>query len=311
MKRVQNRIAESRIALPIVAIYALVIWLAGGLIGHQWWLQFTCFALSTYLMLELNNTNALIRIFSRMVSCSFLVLTTAACFLFGSATGSIASLCLIAAIFLLSRTYQDYKAMGLSLYAFLCISIASIHEPAVLLFVPVFWILMAINLQSLNIRTWGASIVGVLLPYWAVAIWKFYSQDMGWFGTHFSSIVDFSQLGAFTVIPSYYWLYIAVLIGIALMGIVHYLNNSYQDKIRIRLIFESFITLDIVSFAYLIIQPQHYDIMLRMMIINTSPLIGHYIALTHTKITNITFHLLVGGMLVITAYYLWTYSFNF
>jgi len=82
MKRVQNVISESRLTLPVVATYGMGTWAAAGLFHEQWWIQLACFAISTYLMIELNNSNALIRIYSRMVSCSFIILSSAMCFLF-------------------------------------------------------------------------------------------------------------------------------------------------------------------------------------------------------------------------------------
>ena len=67
IKRIQNKVAESRFTLPAVAVYGGIIWLLCGLFPQQWWLQFTLFAVSTYLMVELNNSNVLIRIYSRSV----------------------------------------------------------------------------------------------------------------------------------------------------------------------------------------------------------------------------------------------------
>lgn len=73
-KRLQNRIAESRWALTVCLIYAAGIMLLGGVIEKGLWLQTACLAISTLMMVELNNSNSLIRIYSRMVSCSFLLL---------------------------------------------------------------------------------------------------------------------------------------------------------------------------------------------------------------------------------------------
>lgn len=67
VKRLQNKIAGSRFALPVTAVYSIMIWLAGGLIANQLYLHFLLFGLSAYLMVELNNSNSLIRIYSRMV----------------------------------------------------------------------------------------------------------------------------------------------------------------------------------------------------------------------------------------------------
>ena len=91
MKRLQNIASESRLTLPLLAVYAALAWLAGGLAAGGLWVQFACFAASTYLMVELNNANALIRVYSRMVSGAFLVLSCAAPFLFASTGGNVLS----------------------------------------------------------------------------------------------------------------------------------------------------------------------------------------------------------------------------
>ena len=68
-KRIKNRIAGSRFAFPVMAVYGIVVWLLAGAAGEMWWAQFAMYAVSTLLMVMLNNSNSLIRIYSRMVSC--------------------------------------------------------------------------------------------------------------------------------------------------------------------------------------------------------------------------------------------------
>ena len=75
-KRLQDKIAGSRFSLPITALLILAIWIVGGIADNGRYLNLGIFAISTYLMVELNNSNALIRVYSRMVSCTFLVVTT-------------------------------------------------------------------------------------------------------------------------------------------------------------------------------------------------------------------------------------------
>ena len=72
---IQNQVASSRWTLPATLLWAAVIWLSDGLIAENWWMQAACYVLCTYLMAELNNSNALIRTFTRLVSVSFLILT--------------------------------------------------------------------------------------------------------------------------------------------------------------------------------------------------------------------------------------------
>ena len=74
------------------------------------------------------------------------------------------------------------------------------------------------------------------------------------------------------------------------------------------MLYQFFITMNLLSAVLLVIMPQHYDFLLRMMIINTSPLIAHFIALTRTRVTNIAFYVITLSALMLTAYNLWTSS---
>mgnify|MGYP007070090925 CR=1 FL=1 len=75
--RIQNKIAENRWLLLWGALLATLVWFLAGLVSHQeMWVPFACTIVATYFMVELNNTNALIRIYSRTVSTAFLLLTT-------------------------------------------------------------------------------------------------------------------------------------------------------------------------------------------------------------------------------------------
>ena len=87
MKRIQNKIAESRQTLPTALGYSAVVWLLAGMIQEGWWIQFPLFLLCAFLMMQLSNINLLIRIYSRMISVSFVVLSCAAAFLFPSIPG--------------------------------------------------------------------------------------------------------------------------------------------------------------------------------------------------------------------------------
>ena len=139
-RRLQNNVSESRMTLPAAAIYATLVWMAGGLVSDGLWMQFGCFAASTYLMVELNNANALIRVYSRMVSCAFIALSCAAAFLFTSAGGAAMELFAIAAYAALFRSYQDRQAAGLTFYAFMSISTGSLFYAEMLYFAPVLCI---------------------------------------------------------------------------------------------------------------------------------------------------------------------------
>ena len=309
IKRFQNKVAESRLALPITGIYALLVWLAAGLIEGEMWVSFVCFVVSAYLMVELNNSNALIRIYSRMVSCSFLVLSCMACFTFSSEAEAIVELCFIASYTTLLRSYQDRGSTGWVFYTFVCLGLGSIVNVHLLYYVPVLWILMASYLRSMSIRTLIASILGLLVPYWFAAVYFIYDGDFTVPENHFSQLITFENPLDFSVLTPNQLIVVSFVVIMAIVGIVHYLRTSFNDKIRIRMYYDSFILVDIITLIFLILQPQHFDMLLRILIVNTSMLIAHFIALTHTKITNIAFCVITVSVLLLTAYSLWMPSF--
>ena len=308
VKRLQNKVSESRMALPITLCYVVGMWLMGGLIKEQLWLQFACFLLTTYLMVELNNSNALIRIYSRMVSVAFLMLSCMAFFLFPSLPGNFTQLCVVAACLVLFRSYQDKASAGLTYYGFVFVGLASLTFIHILIYVPILWALMLTRLQTLSWRTFLASLLGIITPYWLGSCWMIYQEDFTWLINHFALLMDFGLPFDFSILNTGQIATFAFLIVLAVIGTVHFWRTSTYDKIRIRQLFSIFIWIDFLTTIFICLQPQYFDMLIRIMIINTAPLIGHYIALTHTKVTNITFCVISIIALVLTGYNLWMSS---
>jgi len=312
IKRIQNKVAESRYTLPAAAAYGVVIWLVCGLVQQNWWIQFACFALATYLMVELNNSNALIRIYSRSVSALFILLSCAACFLFPSVEGAITQVCIVASLLVLFRSYQDKMAAGSTFYGFLALTIGSLAHVQILWFIPFYWILMVFFIFSMSMRTFLASLLGILLPYWCLFTWVLWrdGDDLSLFTQHFGPLGDLQIPVDYTALPLPLILTFVLIAALSTTGVIHYLRTSFFDKIRIRQIYYSFIFLNAVAAFFLLVQPQQYDVTLRMMIVTTSPLIAHFVSLTHTRLTNIAFFTIIGVALILTVFNLWISLFN-
>lgn len=305
IKRFQNKIAESRKALPIVSVLCGALWIFAGLHDNTVWPVFGCVVLATYLMVELNNTNALIRIYSRMVSCAFLVFMTMASFEYRSLSEAVIVLCLVGFYLALFKCYQDNRATGWTFYAFLCLGLASVMSVHVLFYLPVLWIIMASSLLSMSAKTFFASLFGIITPYWFLAAFYAITNDFNSFILHFESLAEFGKVADYTILDTRQIVTISLLLISAIIGSVHFINTSTNDKIRTRKLYEIFIIIDVISFIFLALQPQHYDMLLGLITINTSPLIAHYISLTHTKITNIVTITLIILAIIVTAYNTW------
>ncbi len=313
IRRIQNIVAESRITLPVAVIYAVVIWLLTGLLKEQWWIQFVCFAASVALMMELNSQNLLIRVFSRMVSSIYIILMCTAVFLFPSLSGAILQLCTIAALFLLYHTYQDKASMGWIYYAFLCVGLGSLMDIHMFWYVPLLWVIMKWFIYSLSWRTFFASLLGLLTPYWFIATWKSYlgkENLIAWIIERYHAF-DLIVQPDYTVLNIQRTLFLAFLVVLAIIGAIHFLLTSYHDKIRVRQLYYSFIIMTCFSCVLIGLQPHHYDMVIHLMIITISPLFAHYLALTHSKLSNIVFIVISVITLILTGLNIWMSSFLF
>ena len=307
MKRIQNIVAVSRRTLPFTVTYAVIVWLLAGLIGQGWWLQFACFVVSVYLMMQLNNENVLIRVFSRMVSASYIVLSCAALFLFSSLPGAFLQLTAIASLFCLFRTYQDRSSAGWTYYGFLFIGLGSLLDVHVFYFMPAFWLMMLLTLYSLSWRTFLASLYGIITPYWfslAWYVWRGEGDITPWL-QHLWGFVDFQLPASYSVFSLQHVLLLAFLVSLFLLGAIHFIATSYKDKMRVRQIYYSFMVLMIFSCLLIGLQPQLYDLAFHMMIIAVSPFIAHFFALTDSRLTNILFFVVAAITLFLTSMNLW------
>ena len=307
MKRIQNIVAESRRTLPITATYAVIVWLLAGLIGQGRWLQFACFVLSVYLMMQLNNENLLIRIYSRMVSVSYILLSCAALFLFDSPSGAFFQPALIASIFCLFKTYQDRSSAGWTYYTFLFLGLGSLLDVHALYLLPVFWLMMILTVYSFSWHTFMASLLGIATPYWFTLAWYAWQGegDLSHWLQHFTEFASLQQLFSYSVLSLQHLLLMAFLVILFLLGAIHFVVTSYKDKIRVRQIYYSLMVLMFFSCILVIFQPQLYHLAFHVMIISVSPIIGHFIALTNSRLTNILFFILAVVTLFITSMNLW------
>ena len=311
IKRLQNRVAESRLTLPLTFLYASVIWLLAGLFLQQsLWLPAGCMTASAYVMLKLNDLNLLIRIYSRTVSAFYIVLVCAAPFLLASLPGAFIQLCAIMALTLLSISYKDKRATGWTFYAFSCLSLGSTAEISLLYYVPLLWFIMAWYTYSLSWRTFLASLLGLLTPYWFLLAWHWTVSGGSlepWM-SHLAGVASLRLPIDYTVISTQRMIFFTLVIACYLTGSIHFLNKKSDDKIRVRQIYYSLITATGYSCILTALQPNLYDMTIRMMMITVSPIIAHFITLTHTKWTNMVFIVLSAIIITITIFNLWMLS---
>ena len=288
-KRIQNKIAASRFSLPVTATLAALVWVAVGFMHYNICVEFAFTIISTFLMVELNNRNSLMRTYSRMVSCSFLMLITMAFLPDPSLKSCIVKMCIIAYYLIIWNGYQDRASTGWTFYAFTCIGLASMVFVQIGYYLPFLWLMMLTCSNNFSLRTFFASILGIITPYWFAAGYYAYTDTLDDLLNHFIEFINYKELFDYSQVTVHEVVNLIFLVILGIIGTIHFLHTSYADKIRTRMIYESFIMLDIVSFLFLVLQPQHEYELEGIMIVCTAPLFAHFITFTKGKLCNITF----------------------
>ena len=262
-KTFQNKVAASRYALPVTATLAALVWVAVGFLVANIWVQFAFTILSTLLMVELNNHNSLMRTYSRMVSCSFLVFITMTSLPTPSFKASIVTMCSIAFYLIIWNSYQDRRAAGWTFYAFFCVGLASMVFIQVGYFLPFLWLMMMVFTNSFSIRNFFASIIGLIMPYWFSAGYFAYTNNIDGLISHFAEFINYHDLFDYSQVTDH----------------------------------------EVVNLLFLIIlQPQHIKELSSIMIVNTAPLTAHFITYTKGKLANIVFISALVIMVLILLY---------
>lgn len=290
-ERFQNKVATSSVTLPVAAVMATLLWLSHGTYDYRLLTAWLLCGLTTYLIIEINNANALIRIRTRLTAAIYLAGMGAMLFLHSFWTGSVVTACLALSYYLLCRTYQQVQPIGLAFHAFLALGIGSLWFPQLLFLVPFYYWYMATFLRCISFRVFWAALVGLALPYW------FWAGTAIWFGNFAPLAGHIRELMCVVPVTPAGFLQLSgqqigawaltTLTGI--VSIVHYLHTDYADKIRVRMLFYMLICQEFVLEAFLLLQPRHTDVWLGLLHLNTCFLTSHYFALTSSRPSNIFF----------------------
>lgn len=300
----RGHIAESNFTLLAAAIVATALWVAGGGTGTTGLAGLLLTGVTAYALVELNNANALLRIRSRMVSATYLVLMGALAPLHAYTPQMWVPLLVLAAYHLLFRTYQSHSAEVCAFHAFLCIALCATIFPHILFFVPFYWLAMIVQLRSFSPRTFMASLLGLALPLFLLEAANFYltrplSAPRLW---HLLGQFPHPQYSALT---EQQLVNLGTVCFLAIAAILHFRHTKFNDKIRTRMFFYVLIVQEWLIAGFLIAQPQHYEPLFRLLILNSTPLVAHHLALTEGRWGTVYFYFSVTLLLALTVYNLW------
>lgn len=320
IKRFQKNFANSQLTLAIAVLAAIISWIVAvstasetGIAtperykireivtlygGHPALLVigFCAYALICYLLIEFNIRFDIIRKRTTLHVSYFLFFCACIPTVLRDAWGLAAALGVLLATFNLFQAYHRRYASRPVFYCFLFLGLSFIALPHFLTLIPLFlWGMY--KLQSFSTRTFLAAILGFAFPLWILFCHAFYHEQMELFYAPFTTFAETYANGDFKpdlrTIPSF-----AFIITVFMVGIIHFLCTSFDDKLMTRS-YMGFITGLIIWSLCSCIHSQETAHVLPTLLVFVSLIWCHFTVLSQKWHASIIFALIFMAMIAL------------
>ncbi|MCM1515580.1 MAG: hypothetical protein NC080_04070 [Paraprevotella sp.] len=319
-RRFQNNVSKSSLTLPLCMVLGTLVWF-GNIASHDLQCGSESFATlfsaaaTTYIVMETANKFALLRIRSNMVAAVWVTGIALMPFLHHWSAGWMAVPALAGCHYVMFHTYQDANSSVVPVFhTFALLGIASLSIPQMLAFVPLFYWYLLVFMRCMSWRSLWAGIVGLILPLCFVLGWSIVTDDYTFLSGRWDSLLSTrlfadKDYALFLDYRSPRTLFMAFITLLSLTGIVHYLRNYYNDKIRTRMYLYIYIIQTTVCWLMIMCMPSRFDLLAPSLMLYASTMVAHFFALTGTWVSNAFFclTLLASAALTLVNLGLWKY----
>ena len=321
----QRQIATGRTTFPVAILLSLVLW-AVTYQNESELLSLLACGFTSYLLIELNTTFALIRTRSEMPSALFLCIYSASIFLHPYQSTSWLQLVIMGMLFSLFYSYESKRAPSHIFHAFLFLGIGCMLIPDLLWLFPLCFISMA-ALRSLKVKSFFASLIGFTVPYWIVLGYHLginLNHPEAIEGLGFNQLAQqfFGTLFPFgtsleTIISEYQSIQLdegityGITLIMAIVGSVACNFYSHNDKVRTRSFLSALIPIQLGVTILVFLRPSLMEAFLPIQAIFAAITCSYVFALIYNSFTYyflIVVLVLSGG---ISLFNLWIHFFNF
>lgn len=301
-RTLRSRITQSDGTFVISLLAVALICMMGHWSDAVRWAALALIAITSYILLEMNNRSHLLRVRSRMMSSSYLVLVGALSMLHDAPLLLIAPTLLAWANLLMFDAYQQRVTTGVMLYTHILLGMASCFFPPLLLMLPMVWFCSGHHLRILSFRSWLASLMGLMLPYLYLLIWHL------WQGTLLAPSAASSALPhplSTSFITEEFWQpYLSIdlsrhhwapllcwqallpLGALTLLYIwcsTHYSATIFRNTMRTRMSFSVLRLEALALLLILLVWPECWTHILALALIVVSPFAAHYFTLAENR----------------------------
>lgn len=307
----RNQVCTGQATLPLAFCIAAAVWmLTAHEIPQDWWL-FLCLGATTIVLRLVVNSLVLIRERSWFLSACFIVLSAAFTFQHDFLWSMLSLPLFVLSQYLLLLTYQAARPQGMVFYAVLLLALAGLLFPPLLLILPVYWAVMLLHLQSFTAHSLAASFLALGVALLSLLGWCWLRPDTwhalsAWLASCLS--VQPQAALQWTVQQ---WVNIGYLLLLLAVSLLHFNGTKWGDKIRTRMHFYAIITLNLALVCLLALYPQHYATLSYFIVLQSAPLVAHFMVLGQGRGVDFAFGLLLISTAALIVFNLWSPLLNF
>jgi len=262
---------------------------------------------ATFLAANLNDKFILLRVTSRTLSSLLLCLLTATASMHLIGSPHLILICCLLSYFPLFSSYQRGEHAVAPFLSALCLSLASLLHPHLVLLLPLLWIHL-IQLRAFSARSFMATLMGLLVPWWMLFTAAVCTDSLPAFLTHASSALP-TVLFHFEALTPDILPPLILTFAISAIGAIDYLNQRHLDKTRTRAIYNAVLLHSAILYLAIPILPADASILLPLLMADAAILGGHFIVLSHGRMQNIITILIALSLLALTIFQLLTTTF--
>ncbi|MBQ8593927.1 MAG: hypothetical protein IJ467_06505 [Bacteroidaceae bacterium] len=320
--RIQQQAARQAAIFPLSMVGMLALWIidtmqlmgeAGNaqstIIRFTPWVALLLQLAATWLLLELCNRYALIRVRTTFHASIYLWTVSLFPSLVCQPGILFAGLCLVVSLFYLFNCYGTTETVSSLFHLFLFLSVASMFVPPFSFYMPLV-LLTLIPWNALSLRSFLAGLVGILLPWIYLTTYAVVCDDYTVIPSFFQLLIQDFCVGHSTCFTLPRILCLCFVLCLNLFGIIDFLLYRFHDKLRTRQFLQFFSWYVLLSLILLLIYPTYVDALCLLLSISGAIFSSHLFALSSYRSGSILFYTLVVILAVLVVWRICSYFFN-
>lgn len=196
----------------------------------------------------------------------YAALFLASLFLHSHMQGQIVSIFIIISYFTLCAGFESTDTAIHSFLSFLFLGVAALMFPPVKWMIPAYWIGMMI-LRSLNVKSFIASVLGIVLPWFWVVSLKAIGLETYGLDDSFSFAM---QIGDYSTMTRYKWIMAIVITLLFVYGSGVFSRVTFFAKYKTRTVYYVINIFSCFTILYMLISPAGFMVWYPLAILNVS-----------------------------------------